>query len=114
MWDLKTLSKLGHLTAINPDHKHEEGDSRIFVFGSNLQGIHGGGAAWYAHNKLGAVMGIGIGRTGRTYALPTCSRPGMNLSHAQVAVWVALFLSHAEWCFANEPVTRFFVSPVGC
>ena len=43
----------------------------IFVFGSNLAGRHGKGAAKYARNNLGAVYGVGEGLTGDCYALPT-------------------------------------------
>jgi hypothetical protein len=43
----------------------------IFVFGSNLAGIHGAGAALYARNKYGAQMGYGKGPTGNAYAIPT-------------------------------------------
>ena len=43
----------------------------IFVFGSNLAGRHGAGAALYAHKVHGAVYGIGVGRTGNAYAIPT-------------------------------------------
>ena len=43
----------------------------IFVFGSNLAGRHGLGAAKYARNNLGAVYGVGEGPTGECYALPT-------------------------------------------
>lgn len=100
--------------AIDPRHAHTEDDTRIFVFGSNLQGIHGGGAAWYARNKLGAELGVAEGRTGRTYALPTCSVPGVPLSLPQVEHWVNEFLKHANEMLTAEPATRFFVSPVGC
>jgi hypothetical protein len=100
--------------SINPAHEHKEDDPRIFVFGSNLKGLHGGGAAHYANTKLGAVMGVGEGRTGRTYALPTCYVPGRKRSLANVFKAVTTFLEHAEWCLTNEPDTRFFVTPVGC
>lgn len=43
----------------------------IFVFGSNLAGMHGKGAALCAKNEHGAVYGVGIGRTGNAYAIPT-------------------------------------------
>ena len=43
----------------------------IFVFGSNMEGMHGGGAARYANKNFGAEWGVGEGLTGRTYALPT-------------------------------------------
>ena len=46
-------------------------DGEIFVFGSNLAGQHGGGAALVAYRKFGAEWGVGIGLTGLTYAIPT-------------------------------------------
>lgn len=46
-------------------------ENEIFVFGSNLAGAHGGGAARMAYRRFGAVWGIGVGLTGRTYAIPT-------------------------------------------
>ena len=47
----------------------------IFVFGSNLRGIHGKGAALHAKQKHGAVQGVGEGLRGNSYALPTKKRP---------------------------------------
>jgi len=49
----------------------------IFVFGSNLSGIHGAGAARYAREHKGAELGVGEGLTGQSYALPT---KGLNIS----------------------------------
>lgn len=43
----------------------------IFVFGSNLAGMHGGGAARLAYQKFGAVWGQGVGLQGQSYAIPT-------------------------------------------
>jgi hypothetical protein len=43
--------------------------TNVFVFGSNLAGRHGKGAAKYAHEHWGAVYGEGIGRTGNAYAI---------------------------------------------
>ena len=43
----------------------------IFVFGSNLSGHHGGGAALLAMNKWGAIWGQGVGLQGQTYGIPT-------------------------------------------
>ncbi len=103
-----------HKPLIDPSHEHKEDDPRIFVFGSNLWGMHGGGAAGYASMKLGARDGVYCGRSGRTYALPTCGRPGLKLSLPQVEYWVQMFLDHARWCMEHEPETRFFVSLVGC
>jgi hypothetical protein len=45
--------------------------NQIFVFGSNPQGIHGGGTAKIAHEKYGAEFGNGRGIQGRSYGLVT-------------------------------------------
>ena len=45
--------------------------NEIFVFGSNLSGMHGGGAAWVAYRKFGAIMGQGVGLQGQSYGIPT-------------------------------------------
>ena len=45
--------------------------NEIFVFGSNLKGMHGGGAAYIAYRKFGAIMGKGVGLQGQSYAIPT-------------------------------------------
>ena len=45
--------------------------NEIFVFGSNLAGFHGGGAARIANEHFGAEWGVGVGRTGQCYAIPT-------------------------------------------
>jgi len=46
-------------------------ENEIFVFGSNLAGSHGGGAAKYAKDNFGAEEGVGEGFTGKCYAFPT-------------------------------------------
>lgn len=92
------------------NHIHTADDTRIFVFGSNLKGIHGAGAARYAHKQLGAEWGVGEGPTGKTYALPTCSIPGVPLEIEQIFHHVQIFLAWAR--LYSE--TRFFVSEVGC
>lgn len=90
-------------------HIHSKDDPRIFVFGSNRRGIHGAGAAMYAAD-LGAARGIGEGITGRTYALPTCSKPGIPLTLDEVNAHVQRFMGLARLM----PEERFFVSAVGC
>lgn len=93
-----------------PTHLHTEDDPRYFVFGSNRLGVHGAGAAWYAVSRLGARPGIGEGVSGRTYALPTCSMPGVPLTLDEVRVHVERFLRVAR----AMSEARFFVSAVGC
>ena len=53
-----------------PDRISELKENEIFVFGSNLAGAHGGGAARLAYNRFGAVWGEGMGLHGQTYAIP--------------------------------------------
>jgi len=45
--------------------------NKIFVFGSNLAGRHGKGAALHARKHYGAIYGQGWGRQGNSYAIPT-------------------------------------------
>ena len=54
-----------------PDRITELGENEIFVFGSNLAGAHGGGAALLAYRKFGAIWGQGVGLQGQSYGIPT-------------------------------------------
>ena len=54
--------------AYTSDRISELMENEIFVFGSNLAGAHGGGAARLAYNRFGAVWGEGVGLHGKTYA----------------------------------------------
>lgn len=89
---------------------HTPNDRRVFVFGSNEQGYHGAGAARYAAQQLDAVMGVGQGATVRTYAIPTCSVPGVGLPLEKIKTYVDMFLSWAT-LLSN---TQFYVSAIGC
>jgi O-acetyl-ADP-ribose deacetylase (regulator of RNase III) len=80
------------------------GENEIFVFGSNIQGAHGGGAAWYAHKQFGAEWGVGEGLTGRTYALPTMEGKA-SLKKA---------VDHFIACAKEHPELIFLVTAVGC
>lgn len=80
------------------------GENEIFVFGSNIQGSHGGGAAWYAHKNFGAEWGVGEGLTGRTYALPTMEGKD-SMKHA---------VEHFIACAKEHPELTFLVTAVGC
>ena len=57
--------------AYTPERISELKENEIFVFGSNLAGAHGGGAARLAYNRFGAVWGEGVGLHGKTYAILT-------------------------------------------
>ena len=77
-WGLEDLaiaitdnSILMYNRAYTPERISELKENEIFVFGSNLAGAHGGGAARLAYNRFGAVWGEGVGLHGKTYAIPT-------------------------------------------
>ena len=82
----------------------------IFVFGSNLAGIHGGGAAAYAHKRLGAEWGVGEGFTGQCYAIPTKDRNIRSRSLEGVKASVEMFIEHAK----GHPDATFQVTRIGC
>lgn len=86
-------------------------DSIIFVFGSNLRGRHGAGAALDAVKYWGAIEGLGLGRQGYAYAIPTKDgalrtrplRPNINYD-------VQVFIDYAE----DHPYLDFQVTRIGC
>lgn len=82
----------------------------IFVFGSNLVGVHGAGAAREAYENFEAVWGIGKGPTGRAYAIPTKDKELKTLPLSVIQGHVEQFLRYA----ANNPRTEFFVTAIGC
>jgi hypothetical protein len=85
-------------------------DEAIFVFGSNLSGRHGKGAALHARERYGAVYGKGVGLQGRSYAIPTKDHALRAIPLDQIAHYVRQFIE-----FANEhPEMTFQVTRVGC
>lgn len=80
-------------------------NKEIFVFGSNLAGHHGGGAARAANIKFGAEWGVGVGLTGRSYAIPT-----MQGGVETIKPYVDEFIRFAQ---AN-PELKFLVTRIGC
>lgn len=84
--------------------------NEIFVFGSNLAGRHGAGAALLAVQKFGAKYGIGIGRMGNTYAIPTKDKNLKTLPLDTIATFIYKFLYDA----ANNPSLTFYVTKIGC
>lgn len=83
---------------------------QVFVFGSNLAGVHGAGAARVAVQKYGAEMGKGIGMAGDSYALPTKDGNIRTLSFRSVALYVYHFLNFAK----AHPEMDFKVTRIGC
>lgn len=79
--------------------------NEIFVFGSNLDGAHGGGAALMAYRKFGAVWGQGVGLQGQSYGIPT-----MQGSVETIRPYVDEFIDFAR----QHPELTFLVTRVGC
>ena len=77
----------------------------VFVFGSNLAGMHGGGAAYVAFKKFGAVMGCGVGLRGQSYAIPT-----MQGGVETIEPYVKEFITFAK----SHPELYFYVTRIGC
>lgn len=77
----------------------------IFVFGSNLRGMHGGGAAYVAYKQFGAVMGQGVGLQGQSYAIPTM-QGGVDTIRPYVDEFILFAKVHPE--------LTFLVTRIGC
>ena len=83
---------------------------RVFVFGSNLAGRHGKGAALHARQHCGAVYGQGIGLQGRSYAIPTKDERLKTLPLPVIQQYIEQFKTFA----AQNPELTFEVTPIGC
>lgn len=88
-----------------PEFITELKTNEIFVFGSNIRGFHGGGAARIANKKFGAEWGVGEGLTGQCYALPT-----MEGGVDYIAGKVQNFLV----CAKTHPELKFYVTKIAC
>ena len=92
-------------TQFTPDFITELKENEIFVFGSNLQGLHGGGAARLAYNKFGAIWGQGVGLQGQSYGIPT-----MHGGVDDIKPYVDEFIEFAK----SHPELTFLVTRIGC
>ncbi len=88
-----------------PEYITELQPNEIFVFGSNLKGMHAGGAAYVAYHKFGAIMGQGIGLQGKSYAIPT-----MQGGVETIRPYVDEFITFAK----EHPELTFLVTRIGC
>lgn len=88
-----------------PEWITELKDNEIFVFGSNLAGAHGGGAARVAYDRFGAVWGQGVGLYGQTYAIPTM-QGGVETIKPYVDEFCKFAFQHKEY--------KFLVTRIGC
>lgn len=88
-----------------PERITELKPNEIFVFGSNLAGMHGGGAARIAMNKFGAIWGQGVGLQGQSYAIPTM-QGGVETIKPYVDEFISFAKAHPEYVF--------LVTKIGC
>ena len=88
-----------------PERILELKEGEIFVFGSNLAGAHGGGAARLAYERFGAVWGEGVGLHGQTYAIPTM-QGGVDTIKPYVDSFISFAKEHTE--------LTFLVTRIGC
>ena len=88
-----------------PEFITELQPNEIFVFGSNLRGMHGGGAAYIAYRKFGAIIGQGVGLQGQSYAIPT-----MQGGVETIKPYVDEFIAFAK----EHPELTFLVTRIGC
>lgn len=82
----------------------------IFVFGSNLAGRHGKGAALWARQNRGALYGQGHGAQGQSYAIPTKDHNLRTLPLSVIAGFVEEFLIYAH----KYHMLQFQLTPIGC
>ena len=90
---------------ISPKFINELENNEIFVFGSNLEGRHGGGAARIAYDKFGAIWGQGVGLQGQSYGIPTM-HGGVDVIKPYVDEFIDFAKSHQE--------LKFLVTRIGC
>ena len=89
---------------MTPDNIANLDKNQVFVFGSNEQGMHGGGAALTAVKKFGAIMGQGEGLQGQSYAIPTME----GIDNMRKAI--DRFIEYAK----EHPELTFLVTRIGC
>jgi hypothetical protein len=90
---------------VTPERITQLEDNEVFVFGSNLEGAHGGGAAILAWQKFGAIWGQGVGLQGQSYGIPT-----MQGGVDTIKPYVDEFISFAR----RHPKLTFLVTRIGC
>ncbi len=98
------------MNCLNSDYISKLQTTEIFVFGSNLKGYHGLGAA-KAALEFGAKMGVGVGRQGQTYAIPTKNynirdRLSLDVIHQ----YILTFIEYVK----ENPQLDFLITEIGC
>ncbi|APX62400.1 A1S_2505 family phage non-structural protein [Acinetobacter schindleri] len=85
-------------------------ENTVFVFGSNMAGLHAGGAARTALEHFGAVEGVGRGWSGQSYAIPTMNEHLQQMPLSQIQHYIDDFKIYTK----NHPKNNYFLTSVGC
>ena len=109
-WLGKILVKIRAEFKLDTGNIQELAPNEIFVFGSNLDGRHGKGAAKTAHDKFGAEYGVGEGPTGQCYAIPTKDRNLHIISLSDITLSVRTFIKHVF----EDSNKLYLLTPIGC
>ena len=84
--------------------------NEVFVFGSNLNGNHVGGAAYQALEKFGAEMGNAEGMQGQSYAIPTLDKNMERINLTDLEHSIGRFYDYAD----EHPDLIFYLTKIGC
>jgi hypothetical protein len=98
-----TLNENGNIVKSLPENT-------VFVFGSNMAGLHAGGAARTALEHFGAVEGVGRGWSGQSYAIPTMNEHLQQMPLSQIQHYIDDFKIYTK----NHPKNKYFLTSVGC
>ena len=99
------VASTSYRPVFTPDKINRLKYDEIFVFGSNLRGIHAGGAARVAVERFGAIMGQGVGLQGQSYAIPT-----MQGGVETIKPYVNDFIRFAK----EHKSLVFYITRIGC
>ena len=94
---------------ITPENIQELGENQVFVFGSNMNGNHAGGAARLAVEKFGAIMGQAEGMQGQSYAIPTLDKDMQKVTEEELIDALANLRHYA----ADHPEKEFLLTAIG-
>ena len=94
---------------ITPENIQELGENQVFVFGSNMNGNHAGGAARLAVEKFGAIMGQAEGMQGQSYAIPTLDKDMQKVTEEELIDDLANLRHYA----ADHPEKEYLLTAIG-
>jgi hypothetical protein len=100
------------INRITPDNITALRDEEVFVFGGNEEGRHKKGAALFALNNCGAILGQARGLQGKSYAIVTKKNWRVEKSSTleEIGSEVSSFISFAK----SHDDQVFLVTKLGC